>query len=63
MDLRMPSGDGVSAIERLPGHRILVLTTFQEDAGIVRAIEAAPPGTCSRTPRGPTSPRRSGTSR
>lgn len=44
MDLRMPSGDGVSAIERLPGHRILVLTTFQEDAGIVRAIEAGAAG-------------------
>ncbi|MFG1857676.1 response regulator transcription factor [Actinomadura geliboluensis] len=44
MDLRMPSGDGVSAIERLPGHRILVLTTFQDDADIVRAIEAGAAG-------------------
>ncbi|WP_433478172.1 response regulator transcription factor [Spirillospora sp. CA-142024] len=44
MDLRMPSGDGVSAIERLPGHRILVLTTFHDDAGIVRAIEAGAAG-------------------
>ncbi|WP_396446987.1 response regulator [Actinomadura sp.] len=44
MDLRMPSGDGVSAIERLPGHRILVLTTFQDDADIVRAIEAGAVG-------------------
>ncbi|NVI91331.1 response regulator transcription factor [Actinomadura sp. BRA 177] len=44
MDLRMPSGDGVSAIERLPGHRILVLTTFQDDADIVRAIKAGAAG-------------------
>ncbi|MFB4308017.1 response regulator [Actinomadura sp. GTD37] len=44
MDLRMPSGDGVSAIERLPGHRILVLTTFRDDADIVRAIEAGAAG-------------------
>jgi DNA-binding NarL/FixJ family response regulator len=44
MDLRMPSGDGVSAIERLPGHRILVLTTFQDDTDIVRAIEAGAAG-------------------
>ncbi|SPT62995.1 MULTISPECIES: response regulator transcription factor [Actinomadura] len=44
MDLRMPSGDGVSAIERLPGHRILVLTTFHDDADIVRAIEAGAAG-------------------
>ncbi|CNF93205.1 response regulator containing a CheY-like receiver domain and an HTH DNA-binding domain [Mycobacterium tuberculosis] len=44
MDLRMPSGDGVSAIERLPGHRILVLTTFQDDADIVRAIEVGAAG-------------------
>ncbi|QKW35032.1 response regulator transcription factor [Actinomadura sp. NAK00032] len=44
MDLRMPSGDGVSAIQRLPGHRILVLTTFQDDADIVRAIEAGAAG-------------------
>ncbi len=63
MDLRMPSGDGVSAIERLPGHRILVLTTFQDDADIVRAIKAAPPATSSRTPPAPTSPPPSATSR
>ncbi|WP_443613569.1 response regulator [Actinomadura madurae] len=63
MDLRMPSGDGVSAIERLPGHRILVLTTFHDDAGIVRAIGPAPRATCSRTRRGPRSRPPSGTSR
>ncbi|NKZ05666.1 response regulator [Actinomadura latina] len=44
MDLRMPSGDGLSAIRRLPGHRILVLTTFQDDADIVRAIEVGAAG-------------------
>ncbi|MWA01082.1 response regulator [Actinomadura sp. LD22] len=45
MDLRMPGGDGVSAIERLgPGHRVLVLTTFEDDAGIVRAVRSGAAG-------------------
>ncbi|WP_173099795.1 response regulator [Actinomadura verrucosospora] len=46
MDLRMPGGDGVSAIERLgpAGHRVLVLTTFEDDADIVRAVRAGAAG-------------------
>jgi DNA-binding NarL/FixJ family response regulator len=40
MDLRMPGGDGVSAIERLGGYRIIVLTTYEEDADIQRAVTA-----------------------
>lgn len=45
MDLRMPGGDGASAIERLgPGHRVLVLTTFEDDAGIVAAVRKGAAG-------------------
>src|SRR6185312_6900347 len=44
MDLRMPGGDGVSATERIvasaPGVRVLVLTTYESDRDILRAIEA-----------------------
>ncbi len=48
MDLRMPRMDGVTAIERLaashPGVRILVLTTYDTDADIVRAVAAGATG-------------------
>ena len=48
MDLRMPGLDGVSAIEaikkQLPSARILVLTTYDSDAEILRAIEAGATG-------------------
>ena len=48
MDLRMPGGDGVSATERilaaLPGTRVLVLTTYESDRDILRAIEAGAGG-------------------
>jgi len=44
MDLRMPDGDGVSATERIlktvPGARVIVLTTYESDRDILRAIEA-----------------------
>jgi len=45
MDLRMPGGDGVDAIVKITaGHemtaRIIVLTTFDTDADILRAVEA-----------------------
>ncbi|MGX6603006.1 response regulator [Micromonosporaceae bacterium Da 78-11] len=44
MDLRMPGGDGVSATEqilaRLPGSKVMVLTTYDTDRDILRAIEA-----------------------
>jgi DNA-binding NarL/FixJ family response regulator len=48
MDLRMPVLDGVGAIEAILGQRpsahILVLTTYDSDADIVRAIEAGATG-------------------
>ncbi|KAB8195876.1 response regulator [Nonomuraea phyllanthi] len=45
MDLRMPGGDGVSAIERLgPGRRVVVLTTYEEDGEILRAVSAGAAG-------------------
>ena len=48
MDLRMPNMDGVAAIQRIrekrPSANILVLTTYDSDADIVRAIEAGATG-------------------
>ncbi|MFB9905376.1 response regulator [Allokutzneria oryzae] len=48
MDLRMPVLDGVGAIERLsatcPAIRVLVLTTYDEDHEIIRAVEAGATG-------------------
>ncbi|PNY79720.1 response regulator [Deinococcus koreensis] len=48
MDLRMPGQDGVSATAELrrtlPGIRVLVLTTYDSDADILRAIEAGAVG-------------------
>jgi DNA-binding NarL/FixJ family response regulator len=49
MDLRMPGGDGVDAIGKISaGHesdvRIIVLTTFDTDADILRAVEAGAAG-------------------
>ena len=42
MDLRMPGGDGVSAIrelaERLPSTRVLVLTTYGDDGDVLAAM-------------------------
>jgi DNA-binding NarL/FixJ family response regulator len=49
MDLRMPGGDGVDAIGKIrasheSGVRIIVLTTFDTDADILRAVEAGAAG-------------------
>ncbi|TYB68662.1 response regulator transcription factor [Nonomuraea sp. PA05] len=48
MDLRMPGLDGVSAIERLaadhPGIRVVVLTTYDTDADVSRALAAGVAG-------------------
>ncbi len=48
MDLRMPGLDGAAASARIateaPGVRVLVLTTYDADADIVRAVEAGASG-------------------
>jgi DNA-binding NarL/FixJ family response regulator len=48
MDLRMPGVDGVEAIARIseayPRTKVLVLTTYDSDADILRAIEAGATG-------------------
>ncbi len=48
MDLRMPGGDGVQAtagiLAALPGTRVIVLTTYESNADIVRAVEAGAAG-------------------
>lgn len=48
MDLRMPGLDGVGAIKAIkaqqPSSRIIVLTTYNSDADILRAIEAGATG-------------------
>jgi DNA-binding NarL/FixJ family response regulator len=48
MDLRMPGGDGVAATEELVrrglGVRVLILTTYDADRDILRAIEAGAGG-------------------
>lgn len=48
MDLRMPRLDGASATERIiescPDTRVLVLTTYDTDADIIRAVEAGATG-------------------
>jgi DNA-binding NarL/FixJ family response regulator len=49
MDLRMPGGDGVHAIEKIrsghgSGAKIIVLTTYDTDVDILRAVEAGATG-------------------
>ncbi|QVI23136.1 response regulator transcription factor [Nocardia tengchongensis] len=48
MDLRMPGGDGVEATERilaiLPDTRIIVVTTYETESDILRAVEAGGAG-------------------
>ncbi len=48
MDLRMPDMDGVTATERIlaaqPRTRIVVVTTYESDADILRAVEAGAAG-------------------
>ena len=48
MDLRMPGGDGVEATGRIlaadPRIRVMVLTTYEADRDILRAIEAGASG-------------------
>jgi len=48
MDLRMSGGDGVDAtreiVARFPSTRVIVLTTYETDTDILRAIEAGASG-------------------
>lgn len=48
MDLRMPRLDGAGATERIraehPGVRVVILTTYDTDADILRAVEAGASG-------------------
>jgi DNA-binding NarL/FixJ family response regulator len=48
MDLRMPAGDGVSATAGVlavaPAARVVVLTTYETDADILRAVESGAAG-------------------
>ncbi|WP_433797673.1 response regulator [Actinoplanes sp. CA-252034] len=48
MDLRMPDGDGVSATAEiragLPGTQVVILTTYETDGDILRAVEAGAVG-------------------
>lgn len=48
MDLRMPDIDGVTATERIlaaaPDARVLIVTTYESDADILRAVEAGAAG-------------------
>jgi DNA-binding NarL/FixJ family response regulator len=48
MDLRMPGGDGVTAtigvLAAVPSTRVVVLTTYESDADILRAVEAGAAG-------------------
>lgn len=48
MDLRMPDGDGVTATQQIlaasPTVRIVVVTTYESDSDILRAVEAGAAG-------------------
>ncbi|WP_255375367.1 response regulator transcription factor [Saccharomonospora sp. CUA-673] len=55
LDLRMPGRDGIATLEAMRERGIdipvLVLTTFDDDELVLKALRAAPAATCSRTSR------------
>ena len=55
LDLRMPRHDGLWTLDELRGRGVevpvLVLTTFDDDELVLRALRAAPAAICSRTSR------------
>jgi DNA-binding NarL/FixJ family response regulator len=57
MDVRMPVIDGIDATGRIVADeateavRVIVLTTFDLDDYVYRALRAGASGSCSRTPR------------
>jgi DNA-binding NarL/FixJ family response regulator len=57
MDLRMPGGDGVEAtagiLAAVPECRVVVLTTYETDADIIRAVEAGAAGYLLKDSRPP----------
>jgi DNA-binding NarL/FixJ family response regulator len=61
MDIRMPVLDGVKATAalrtKLPGCRVLMLTTFEDDEYIVGALQEGATGICSKIFPPPTSPK------
>jgi DNA-binding NarL/FixJ family response regulator len=44
MDIRMPGLDGVEATQRMPGHKVLILTTFDLDEYVIEALRAGAVG-------------------
>jgi DNA-binding NarL/FixJ family response regulator len=64
MDVRMPGLDGIQATAQLVRYgcraRILMLTTFDLDEYVYRAMKAGQAGSYSRTPAVANSPRPSG---
>jgi DNA-binding NarL/FixJ family response regulator len=44
MDIRMPGLDGIEATRRMPGQKVLILTTFGLDEYIVEALRAGASG-------------------
>ncbi len=66
MDIRMPRLDGLDALRHLTRPhaayrpQVVMVTTFDDEDYLTRAVAAGPPGSSSRTPAPACWPRRSG---